>query len=86
MTGFGLSYMAYLAILVRDVEHDCAKRECVDVGAKFEGETEERRNGCSGLSACPFPRARFGIRNAVGKTLMVGLIHQQRLPNEIDTF
>lgn len=42
MTGFVLSYMGYLAIFASDVEEVSPKRECVDVGAKFEGETKER--------------------------------------------
>ena len=54
MTGFVLSYMAYLAIFAPDIEKFSPNCECVDVGAKFEGETKERRCRCRRLRACPF--------------------------------
>ena len=77
--------MTYLATSVSDVEEVSPKRECVDVGAKFEGETKERRNECGRLCACPFQGAYFGIRDTVGKLIMLNLIHQ-RLQGEVDTF
>ena len=84
MAGYGLSYMAYLAVFLSDVEEVSPKREFVNIGAKLEGETKERRNRCGRWCECPSRRASFGCRDAVRGLRMVSLIHQQ-LPSKVGT-
>lgn len=76
--------MGCLAIFGSDVEKVAPKREFVNVGAKFERETKERRKGRRGRGACPSQQARWRCGDAARRLRMGSLIHQ-RLPSEVDT-
>lgn len=76
--------MGCLAIFGSYAEKVAPEREFVNVGAKFERETKERRKGRRGRGACPSQRARLRCGDAARELRMVSLIHQ-RLSSEVDT-